>query len=204
MDLQQAQREPPRNFRKVNWEKFEESLCHALEATFSGTFMDIPVTPTALDNYILKLTDYLQQAIQQHVPHSRPSNFTKNTSLHQHFLDRRNHTRNTYNKAVRKAKLSHWKDWLENINERDIWTACKYAKNPLLYGSRTLIPTLHKKDLSGLPIATFDTAPSKATALAELFSPHAQMLSLLHSKTTFLTRHLYTFRCPGSIKLYTE
>ncbi|KIJ29074.1 hypothetical protein M422DRAFT_269597 [Sphaerobolus stellatus SS14] len=71
--------------------------------------------------------------------------------------------------ALRKAKQDHWKIWLEDIDERGIWTAGKYAKNSPTDGGRTLIPTLHKKDTNGHLLAMFDTAPTKAAALAEIF-----------------------------------
>ncbi|KIJ43134.1 hypothetical protein M422DRAFT_89068, partial [Sphaerobolus stellatus SS14] len=191
-----AHREPRRNFRKVDWEKFQTTLCSVLEVEIPDAPNAKPDSPAALDEFVLKLTSSIQHTIQKHVPQSRPTEYTKrwwtpelstlrkkysslsrlefqarNTSLQQQFLEHRNRARNEYNAAVKKAKQGHWKDWLENISERDVWTAGKFAKNPLTDGGRTLIPTLHRKDQTGQLLATFDTAPTKAKALAELFFP---------------------------------
>jgi hypothetical protein len=40
----------------------------------------------------------------------------------------------------------HWKNWLEDIEEQDIWKAGKFAKNPISDSGHSLIPTLHKKN----------------------------------------------------------
>jgi hypothetical protein len=49
---------------------------------------------------------------------------------------------NTYILVLRKSKADHWKGWIEEANEKDVWTARKYAKNPLSDGARSHIPTL--------------------------------------------------------------
>ncbi|KIJ22827.1 hypothetical protein M422DRAFT_276688 [Sphaerobolus stellatus SS14] len=180
----------------VDWEKFNETLDTTLQVTLPGSPSITPTTPAALDEFVHNLTDAIQQAIRKHVPTARPSEYTKRwwtsgltllrkefarlsrlefqargTPFQQHYLDMRNQARNTYNSAIRRAKQDHWKNWLENANERDIWVAGKYSKNPLSDGGRTLIPTLHTRDLNGQSTETFDTAPLKAAALARLFFP---------------------------------
>jgi hypothetical protein len=77
---------------------------------------------------------------------------------------------NTYISALRKAKADHWKGWIEEANEQDVWTAGKYAKNPLSDGAKSRIPTLVRKDADSQATEAYSNA-DKSSTFTELFVP---------------------------------
>jgi len=154
----------------------------------------IPATADALDVYVERLTSMIQRTIQAHAPQSQPYPYTKRwwtpelTQLRKEFArasrlefqardslewealrTKWNKIRNTYTAVLCKTKYDHWKDWLESIDEQDIWKAGKLAKNPLSDRGRTLIPMLHKKNAQGDVLMSYDTAEMKAAALTGIF-----------------------------------
>ncbi|KAF8572985.1 hypothetical protein K439DRAFT_1248997, partial [Ramaria rubella] len=62
---------------------------------------------------------------------SRAEFNSRNTDSWLKHRHKSNQAWNTYTAALRKTKTDHWKGWLENIDENDIWMAGRYAKNPL-------------------------------------------------------------------------
>jgi ribonuclease HI len=186
-------RTPGHNFKEVDWTKFNASLREILDRTVPAIELD---TPERLDHYVNYLTTALQQAIDKNVPRHRICSKSKRwwtpalSALRKEYAKaarleyetrttdrwhlakaRRNEVRNKYIAAVRKTKNEHWKTWLENIDEHDIWVAGKFAKNPLSFAGTAPIPTLHQRDPNGNISRTFDTAEAKAEALRKLFFP---------------------------------
>ena len=53
--------------------------------------------------------------------------------------------RNKYADAICSAKLQHWTEWLESLDEASVWTARKYANNELTDASRAKVPNLKGK-----------------------------------------------------------
>ena len=54
--------------------------------------------------------------------------------------------RNLYSEAIWKAKDEHWVEWLENLDEGDIWMANRMMSGAATDGGRSRIPTLLVKD----------------------------------------------------------
>ena len=82
-----------------------------------------------------------------------------------------NCARNTYISALHKAKAEHWKGWIEEAKERDVWIASKYTKNPLSDRSHACIPTLFKKGEDGQVTSELHTDAEKAALFTDLFFP---------------------------------
>jgi len=74
--IRPADRTPARNFRGVDWEKFNKTLSYLLNSKMPHADT-VPSTTEALDEYIDKLTDTIRQTICQHVPQSRAGPYTK-------------------------------------------------------------------------------------------------------------------------------
>ncbi|KIJ31795.1 hypothetical protein M422DRAFT_266550 [Sphaerobolus stellatus SS14] len=138
--------------------------------------MAIPGAPAALDTYMLLLTSAIQKMIEQHVPQHKASPYSKcwcPPELTRLCKDYSRQDRAAFQSrgTIYEAKTEHWKKWLKNIDEHDIWNAGKITKNPLSDMGRTLIPTLHRKDINGDVISTCHTAEMKATVFADIFFP---------------------------------
>ena len=65
----------------------------------------------------------------------------------------------------------HWKEWLKEITEQDIWKAAQFAQNLLSDGSQTCILTLYTKTASNNITATHGTVEQKAAVLKTVFFP---------------------------------
>ncbi|KIJ35095.1 hypothetical protein M422DRAFT_181181, partial [Sphaerobolus stellatus SS14] len=140
-----------RNYQNVDWDKFGLSLANALNNTLLTTAIT-PTMNTDLDTYVSHLTTATQTTIELHVPHCKASPYSKRwwtpelkilckkyslmdriafhsrgTPQEEECMTRCKIARNTYTSAIKKAKTEHWKNWIENVNERDIWTAEKLA-----------------------------------------------------------------------------
>jgi hypothetical protein len=75
-------------------------------------------------------------------------------------------------RAIKSAKLNHWKEWIEQAKGTDIWTIHRYMKaNPTDYGCQH-IPNLKQTDGS---LAT--TNEEKAKCLASTFFPQERPLN---------------------------
>ena len=55
--------------------------------------------------------------------------------------------RNKYSKAIQDAKVEHWLEWLETLDEEGIWVANRLVSGPALDGGRCRIPVLKVRDL---------------------------------------------------------
>ena len=52
---------------------------------------------------------------------------------------------NTYANTIKKSKKDRWEDFLEQIDEKTIWTAHKYGSAEASDGSSARVPTLTTK-----------------------------------------------------------
>ena len=57
--------------------------------------------------------------------------------------------RNHYGNMIDKAKKDHWGHFLQNLDEKTVWTAHRYASSEPSDGGRTQIPTLKVKTQNG-------------------------------------------------------
>ena len=77
--------------------------------------------------------------------------------------------RNVYNSRLRHTKATHWKGWLEELTEPDLWKAAHYAQNPLSDGSRACIPMLYTKSTMGEMTDMHSTDTQKAQIFHSMF-----------------------------------
>lgn len=70
-----------------------------------------------------------------------------------------------------KTKNDHWRNWLEEITEKDIWTANKYISQPFTDGSASRIPTLVKRNDNGDILLEACSNAQKSQILSEVFFP---------------------------------
>ena len=146
--LQWPEHTKEHNFKEVNWADFTRSL--------HGWLQDNGVTESPclsmvedLDTFIEKLTCTIQATIEQHVPLSNPSPYTKRWWTPElrdlrrcyarlsrtEFAARQSDgweqardscrvARNIYNLRLRHTKATHWKGWVEELTEPDLWLLC--------------------------------------------------------------------------------
>ncbi|KIJ43168.1 hypothetical protein M422DRAFT_253676 [Sphaerobolus stellatus SS14] len=160
-DILLAECELRHNYRKVNWEKFDAFLHTTLQTILPDTPDIIPASPNVLDDFILKLMDSNRQAIQKHV--AKRWWTLKLTLLWKEI-----------------SKLSHLEFQARNtsfqqyfLDKRNTIIGKSGLKMPMKVISRP-------QDSDGQATAAFDTALSKAMALADLlFLPHPEVLPAL-------------------------
>jgi hypothetical protein len=78
------------------------------------------------------------------------------------------HAKNTYAKAIATAKLDYWKDFLENVGEKQVWLVNGYTKNPVGDRGQVHIPSLKVIGADGLACKV-SSNEDKAKALADSF-----------------------------------
>src|SRR5882672_12829982 len=58
--------------------------------------------------------------------------------------------RNSYGTMIENLKRAHWEAFLQNIDERTIWTAHRYVSGEPSDGAKARVPTLKVEDGSGM------------------------------------------------------
>ena len=161
------------NFRDVDWEEFQKELSTQLDK------IPAPSTITSqsqLNRACESLTKALQRTIEFQVPTATITPKSKRwwtkelTQLRRRAnkLGRQSYNRHSdpdhlvhsehiaaakkYRKTLEQTKNHHWRDWLENAEDPDIWTAHKLTSNPWGDGGKTRIPGL-KQGTDGDEIA---------------------------------------------------
>jgi ribonuclease HI len=182
-----------RNFRMTDWNEFREALSERLQQPGSLP----PDTINDEDQFILmtnQLTDALQDTIAGVVPESIICPHTKRwwnknlsdmrktkirlfaashrlRGLPDHPAHREAKTyANSYGEAITKAKEEHWRAWLEEATEKDIWIANKYLNSPAGDGGKTRIPTLKATGADG-EMQEATTNQEKSDMLLNAFFP---------------------------------
>ena len=193
VELNKRHTTPGCNFRNTDWAKFQQPLTENLTQSGLGNAL-LPSNPPELDGFVDQLTTAIQIAIKANIPILRPTPYSKPwwnpslTQLHHNYACKSrdefqarftasweeskcasNHARKTYISVLHKAKAEHWKGWIEEAKEKDVWIAGKYAKNPLSDRSRTCIPTLFKKGADGQVTSELHTDAEKAALFTDLF-----------------------------------
>jgi ribonuclease HI len=147
----------PYNYNKTNWELVKIEL----ECLLPSLIDPNNITPNDLDNYSLSLSTAYQEAIAQQTPRKRPCPHSKRwwnddlTALRKKANHLRNRYRRTQNDAdgeewsdtrkrykdeIRGAKEKTWKTFVEEADEKSIWTVKKYIDKP---PSPYYIPTIN-------------------------------------------------------------
>ena len=190
LNLTRTQATQPRNFRNVNWEAFVKMLTSKLEKAGTPTRIR---TPSEIPSACLKLTEALQETIEEEVPTTeigikskrwwtkeltklrheanrkgrRASKYRDWPAHHSH-ADRRAANKK-FHKTLEYTKRQHWRDWLEKADDPDIWTAHKYTSSPAGDGGKSRIPVL-KAAHSGQEVSA-TTNEEKSNLLAKTFFP---------------------------------
>jgi len=156
-----------RNFRLADWPE--------LVKTLKNDLANLP-PPTEIENVqmftdrLKVLNETIQKAIKKHVKLTKPSPYSKrwwstelanekkrmqqlggrvkyhclNTQHPVHEEYRRQ--QNRYSEMIRKAKVEHWVEWLEGLDESSIWQASKLVMSQATDAGKSRIPTLQTKD----------------------------------------------------------
>ena len=155
-----------------------------------------------LESAVNTLVVTLQEVLDQEVPATKPSPFTKRwwtkelTELKQEqtrlnklsycFRGIQDHAvhaefksaTNNLSNRIDETKKEHWEEWLENATSRDIYTTNKYLNSEPSDYSSTWIPPLKTTNLQQHEeLATENSA--KAEALAEVFFPPPPVESII-------------------------
>ena len=78
---------------------------------------------------------------------------------------------NKYVSTLCHTKALHWKGWLEDITEGDIWHASRFASNGVHDGSACCIPTLFISSPADTSISEYSTPEDKWSLFASTFFP---------------------------------
>ncbi|PPQ70369.1 hypothetical protein CVT24_013144 [Panaeolus cyanescens] len=150
-------------------------------------------TPLAFDDAVKRLENAVEDAAKANTPLFSQSKYTKRwwnkdlanmrvkkqklAWLHAKHAGDKDHqvhdeyrrTRNEYGEAIIKAKEEHWRLFLEEATEREMWVANGYLKRPVGDAGRPRMPTL-KAMRDGQEVVV-DTNALKAESLAASFFP---------------------------------
>ncbi|PPQ73739.1 hypothetical protein CVT24_006959, partial [Panaeolus cyanescens] len=182
--------EARRNYRMTNWDGFNANLLIALHDWDTAT--DIP-NPVVFDELVERLEQALDSAVRANTPLYSQTKYAKRwwnkdlsamrikkqklAWLHAKHSGDKDHpiheeyrrTRNEYGEAITAAKEEHWRLFLEEATEREMWIANGYLKSPVGDAGRPRMPSL-KITREGQEV-TIDTNDQKAESLAESFFP---------------------------------
>ncbi|KAG5731524.1 hypothetical protein E4T56_gene5479 [Termitomyces sp. T112] len=171
LPVQHTSLPPSKDFHSMDWTAFNEALTERLSTRSPA----LPIlTEEAFDTKVRDLTLIIQEImnIDDIVPIRKPCPHTKRW-----FRDIPDHPAKAeaarlsrkMADAIQSAKESHWKEWLENIDVQQIYTANKYVVCDPSDFSCDRVPSL-KTSVDGMPsMATTNAA--KGEALAESFFP---------------------------------
>ncbi|KIK13673.1 hypothetical protein PISMIDRAFT_17820 [Pisolithus microcarpus 441] len=156
--------------REVDWEKFNQRLNVELDTIGPPRVL---ASKEEFQRAARNVDLALQRTIDSEVPRTRPNPHRKRwwnrdltkmrndlktlsktsyafRALPDHTSHRLRRTKaREYEKAMRDAKKEHWRSWLEEASNTDLWIANKYISNPTGDGSKTRIPTLRRADENG-------------------------------------------------------
>jgi hypothetical protein len=79
--------------------------------------------------------------------------------------------RQEYGQAIISAKELHWREFLEDTTERELWIAHKYISNPTGDGGCTRIPPLKVKDENGAETEAVSNEEKSKVFTKTLFPP---------------------------------
>ena len=158
------------DFRAINWDKFNETLANKIQNQVLSTTLTCSAD---LFDRIDLLNRIINETIEEEAPTTRPTSYTKRwwtkeiSKLRQTMRSRnraayRNRTnlnhpahqeykeaRNTYANAISKAKRDTWNAFLENLDEKSVWTVHKYTSSAPNDGGQARVPDLIYKTRSG-------------------------------------------------------
>ena len=185
-----AEEEEIPNFRNVDWEEFRKELSSQLNKHPPPA----PIThQSQLDDSCASLTKAIQRTIEFQVPVTTLSPKSKRwwtkeltqlrrraNKLGRQSYNRRHDPENAvhgehvsaaknYRKTLEQTKTQHWRDWLENAEDPDIWAAHRLTSSSCGDGGKSRIPAL--KYAANGEEATASINADKGRLLAKGFFP---------------------------------
>ncbi|KDR73224.1 hypothetical protein GALMADRAFT_1341572, partial [Galerina marginata CBS 339.88] len=146
MDPVTVEHIPRRNYRATDWEAFTEHLKEGLEAMEAPReFEEGEVAE--MEEARRSLEEVVQKSITQHVPMSKPTPYSKrwwtkdlakakaaaqklarksfraNQDREDPIHEEARKARNNYSELMKHTKADHWTEWMENLDESEVWTA---------------------------------------------------------------------------------
>ena len=154
---------PKLNFWDIDWDKLQVTFKENLENLPWPTIIkDIPTFKCKLD----ELNKAMWDTINKHISLSKVCPYSKRWWMHKLTKEKRVTMRlggwaktfqfctahpiheqyqnqcNKYAKLLRKTKTSHWDEWLEELNESNVWQASKFIATPPTDAAKFCILTL--------------------------------------------------------------
>jgi len=181
---------PIPNFRNVDWEVFHKTLEKNLARSAPAARL---TSQLQLDSKCEELTAIIQATIQEQVPllkitskskrwwtkeltllHRKAEKLGRLAYKHKTEVSHSIHTEHKeaakrYDKTLQYTKKQHWRDWLEKVEDPDIWTTSKLVSVPATDGGKARIPPL--KHTIGGQERTARTNGEKSNALTRAFFP---------------------------------
>ena len=180
---------PRSNFRRTDWKTFREALSAHLEA------IPPPANINSTDEFNLAfthLTRSISSTVNDKVPKSKPSPYAKrwwnekldaerkqvhklghkarrllarrHDPIHEEFRT----ARNNFSESIKKAKKTHWDEWLDQLTPSNIWDLHRYAASNPTDQIHTRIKTLKDPQIPGTDNATQDNV-RKSELLYDVF-----------------------------------
>jgi Endonuclease-reverse transcriptase len=205
---------PFRNFRMVDWKQFREQLAENLEAVPGLKELTMA---EGFDEAVAALTDAIQATIEAAVPLSSPvlhsrwwwsrelttlkkaKNRLNNASyIHRAIADHPSHQEHRkvseeYGAAIKKAKVQHWEEYLESLDDHLLWSANRYLANLATDGGKSRVPSLRTTTADGGQ-QTAETNKEKSGLLATTFFPPKPAVSQVPPDYRYPRRVPYSFR----------
>ena len=221
------------NFREVDWEEFNKDLEGRLNKLQPASKITMQ---RQLDSSCADLTKAIQESIRVHVliskilPRSkrwwtkelmqlrklagkmgRQAYKLKDSPEHS-IHEEHKRIAKKYESMLERTKKQHWRDWLENAEDPDIWVANKIISTPASDRGKARIPTLKYKVDDREVIAR--TNGEKSLALAKCFFPpkpqepntqqednhakqHKVRCKITHEQIQKQLRKLQPYKAPG-------
>ncbi|CDO73528.1 hypothetical protein BN946_scf185013.g163 [Trametes cinnabarina] len=163
---------PRRDFRQVDWLAFDQSLASRIATRVPLRVIE---TTQEFDRTLGALMDDLQATIEEHVPLTADTPYTKRwwskelTSMrkekerlarisHRNRQDSKHPShaeyrrfRNRYADAIRAAKRDHWQAWIDSVDGKTIWEANRFLRRGPTDGGSARIPPIRATDADGRP-----------------------------------------------------
>ena len=199
--------EPERfNYKGTDWDKFRKKLEENLhDITKHKSIPSIPIFDAALQDINNVIAKTMEEVIPKvkHTPHRKRwwsaelkalkkvvlkkgreaynQRFNPDHPVHGDYRA----SRSLYAKAIRTAKIQHWNEWLEALDESSIWTAGRYACNDPSDAGRAKVPDLKVRYRGESDDVIATTNSDKGRAFYEAFFPPKPAQQCDYSEYTY-------------------
>lgn len=154
---------PCLNYHDVDWDEFNEVLANKLDTIGNPAEL---TAPKQFENALTTLTQVIADTVEEKVPQVKPSPYAKrwwtkdlgqeqkavhkmgrqvrdkiaqqNHPIHKEFFV----ARNKFSESIKKAKETHWNEWLDTLTSTGVWNFHRYATSNPADQIHTRIKTL--------------------------------------------------------------